>query len=66
MDMARYREIAAMPGEEAAKVLPEFEADLFAKQSDPATVEFGNSLPAAQRHDLFMLHNQHLTPGKDE
>lgn len=66
MDMTRYREIAAMPGEQAAEVLPEFEADTFAKVQDPDTVAFGNSLPAAQRKQLFKLHNQLLTPGQGE
>ena len=64
MDMERYREIAAMPGKEAANVLPEFEAETFKQQDDPATIEIGNSLPAEQRGQLFKLHNTVLSPGK--
>lgn len=65
MDMQRYREIGAMSGSDAAEVLPQFEADLFARQTDPATVAFGNSLPAAERLDLFLFHNSLFSPSAD-
>jgi len=64
MDMDRYREIAAMPGAEAADVLPEFEAETFRRSGDEDTVRFGNALPAANRRDLFEAHNKFLTPKK--
>jgi hypothetical protein len=57
MDMARYREIAAMPAGQAAKVLGEFEAKTFSASGDADTIAFGNSLPAEQRRDLFLLHS---------
>ena len=58
MDMDRYREIAAMPGEEAAEHLSQFEADTFRDSADPGTIEFGNSLPAEERMELFLFHNR--------
>ncbi len=66
MDMERYREIAAMPGEEAADVLPEFEAETFRRSQDPETIEFGNSLPEENRKELFMLHNSLFSPKKED
>ncbi len=42
---------------DAAGVLPEFEAELFARQSDAATIEFGNSLSARHRQQLFKAYN---------
>ena len=57
MDMDRYREIAAMPAGQAAKVLGEFEAQTFRASGDADTIAFGNSLPAEQRRDLFLLHS---------
>lgn len=57
IDMARYRRIGALGVDEAAKVLPDFEADLFAAQSDPATIEFGNSLSPKHRRELFQAYN---------
>jgi len=62
MDMEEYRTIGAMSGDEAAEVLPEFEAELFRNSTDPSTVEFGNSLPAEERLQLFLLHNRYMTP----
>jgi hypothetical protein len=59
MDIARYREIAAMPAEQAAKALGEFEAKTFRASGDADTIAFGNSLPAEQRRDLFLLHSQY-------
>jgi hypothetical protein len=58
MDMDRYREIAAMPGEKAAEHLSQFEADTFRDSTDPGTIEFGNSLPAEERMELFLFHNR--------
>ena len=66
MDMEEYRAIGAMSGDEAADVLPEFEAELFRNSTDPATVEFGNSLPAEERLQLFLFHNRHFTPDARE
>ncbi len=66
MDMERYREIGAMPGKEAAEILPHFEAETFKCTQDPETIEFGNSLPERQRRDLFMLHNRVLSPRATE
>ena len=57
MDMARYREIAAMPAGQAANSLGEFEAQTFRASGDADTISFGNSLPAEQRRDLFLLHS---------
>jgi len=62
MDMEEYRAIGALPGDQAAEVLPEFEAELFRNSTDPSTVEFGNSLPAEERLQLFLLHNRYMTP----
>ena len=57
MDMDRYREIAAMPAGQAANALGEFEAQAFKASGDADTIAFGNSLPAEQRRDLFLLHS---------
>jgi hypothetical protein len=62
MDMERYREIAAMPGEQAAEKLPEFEAESFEKSTDPGTKEFGKALSVENRRKLFMMHNKTLSP----
>ena len=62
MDMARYREIGAMQADEAAEVLPDFEADTFRRSGDQATVDYGNSLAPAQRRDLFKLHSDWFAP----
>ena len=64
MDMERYREIGAMPGEQAAEHLPAFEADTFERSGDAATREFGESLPEENRRELFMMHNRLLSPGR--
>ena len=66
MDMAEYREIARMPGDQGAERLPHFEERLFANSNDPDTRRFGNSLPAEQRLDLFLLHNRVFAPEKSE
>ncbi len=63
MNMARYREIGAMQADEAASVLPDFEAETFRRSGDQATVEFGNSLSPSQRRDLFKLHSEWFAPG---
>jgi len=63
MDMARYREIGGMQADEAASVLPDFEADTFRRSGDQATTEFGNSLSPDQRRDLFKLHSEWFAPG---
>jgi len=60
VDLERYREIARMPGSQGAKHLPQFEEKLFSRSEDPATRRFGNSLPAEQRLNLFLLHNRFL------
>ena len=57
MDMERYRQIGRLSVDEAAEVLPEFEAELFAAQTDEATIEFGDSLSAKHRGDLFDADN---------
>lgn len=57
LDMVRYRAIGALGVEEAAKVLPDFEAELFANQTDAATIAFGDSLSPAHRRQLFEAYN---------
>ena len=57
IDMARYRKIGAMHVDKASAVLPDFEADLFANQTDAATIEFGDSLSAKHRRELFQTYN---------
>ncbi|MEE2750106.1 MAG: hypothetical protein VX519_01645 [Myxococcota bacterium] len=64
MDMARYREIGAMQANEAAEVLPDFEADTFRRSGDQATADFGNSLSPEQRRDLFKLHSEWFAPAR--
>ncbi|MFT5431195.1 MAG: hypothetical protein ACI9OJ_001874 [Myxococcota bacterium] len=61
MDMERYRKIGALGVDEAAKVLPDFEADLFAGQTDEGTIEFGNSLSARHRGQLFEVYNSGIS-----
>lgn len=65
LDMNRYREIAAMSGDEAAEKLPEFEAEAFEHSSDPATNDFGKALSVEHRRNLFLMHNKAFSPRKN-
>ena len=62
MDMAQYRQIGAMQADQAASVLPQFEAETFRRSGDTATVRYGNMLPAEQRRDLFTFHSKYFAP----
>ena len=65
LDMQRYREVAAMPGDKAADQVSKLEAEAFEQSADPETNAFGKSLSVEHRRRLFLMHNQALSPAKN-
>jgi hypothetical protein len=66
MNMARYRDIGAMQAHDAFTILPKFETRTFRRSGDKDTVEFGNSLSAKNRGDLFKFYSRYFAPERHQ